>query len=487
MPDAGHDQAHGFVGGAAGIGHQQIFVRDDADAIMARSPIARAQPRHGQPQPRLDRAQRNAQLGGDLAVRLVGEKATARPPRPGRAASVAARRAGALRHRPRPCRLRRSGSASGRKSSGSSSGRRSRRMASMRRLRAMVKIQVPAEALAGSNSAALRHTSAGLPAPGPRPGRRARPAASDRPSPGGRNGRTGRQRRRGRGLAPPAATSASSSHRLGAGSWAGARPPPGDAGESGQQRSGPAWANITDFTAPASRIGSLDPAPQAYLTAVMAVRCDASALYPGWVMHRRLTPRHHRFNYRVFAMLLDLDELAGAGPEPAAVRLEPLRPVQLSATATMATGGRPARLAGRSAGQAGITADGRRRVLCYPRIFGYVFNPLSVWFCHDDSGALKAIVYEVHNTYDERHAYVLPVRRWRGGWCAMAAPRISMFRRFCRRDCRYHFRVRPPGDDVAVAIHEEEAGQPILNASFRRRAAGAERWRAAEHAAAPIP
>jgi hypothetical protein len=114
---------------------------------------------------------------------------------------------------------------------------------------------------------------------------------------------------------------------------------------------------------------------------------------------------------------------------------------------------------------AGITANGPRRVLCYPRIFGYVFNPLSVWFCHDEQERLKAIVYEIHNTYEERHCYVLPAgddtRLVRHG-----CPKNFYVSPFLSRDCRYLFRIRPPGDDIAVAIHEEEAGRPILNASF---------------------
>ena len=115
--------------------------------------------------------------------------------------------------------------------------------------------------------------------------------------------------------------------------------------------------------------------------------------------------------------------------------------------------------------QAGIAAKGRRRVLCYPRILGYVFNPLSVWFCDDETGALKAIIYEVHNTYDERHAYVLPVgedeKLVRHG-----CPKQFYVSPFLSRDCRYQFRIRPPGEDVAITIQEEEAGRPILNASF---------------------
>ncbi len=118
-------------------------------------------------------------------------------------------------------------------------------------------------------------------------------------------------------------------------------------------------------------------------------------------------------------------------------------------------------------------AKGARRVLCYPRILGYVFNPLSVWFCDDEQGLLKAIVYEVHNTYEERHAYVLPVgddqELVRHG-CAKA----FYVSPFLSPDCRYQFRIRPPGEDVAIAINEEEAGSPILNASFagKRRPLG---------------
>ena len=115
--------------------------------------------------------------------------------------------------------------------------------------------------------------------------------------------------------------------------------------------------------------------------------------------------------------------------------------------------------------RAGITADGARRVLCYPRILGFVFNPLSVWFCDDAQGNLKAIIYEVHNTYDERHAYVLPVgedqKLVRHG-CA----KDFYVSPFLSHNCRYNFRIRPPGTDVAVTILEEEAGAPILNASF---------------------
>ena len=132
-----------------------------------------------------------------------------------------------------------------------------------------------------------------------------------------------------------------------------------------------------------------------------------SSIYEGWVMHRRLTPRHHRFKYSVFALLLDLDELPALDQ---GLRLFKYNRCGLFSFQDRDHGPVGAEkphdlkhwLDGLLA-EAGITAKGARRVLCYPRIFGYVFNPLSVWFCHDEQGALKAIVYEVHNTYEERH------------------------------------------------------------------------------------
>ena len=181
-------------------------------------------------------------------------------------------------------------------------------------------------------------------------------------------------------------------------------------------------------------------------------------------MHRRITPRHHRFTYRVFAMLLELDELPALDRSLSLFKHN--RRGLFSFQDRDHGDGRPLHVwLDDLLAQAGITADGARRVLCYPRIMGYVFNPLSVWFCDDRDGVLKAIIYEVHNTYEERHAYVLPVGKDRR-LVRHGCPKAFYVSPFLTRDCRYHFRIRPPGDDVAIAIHEEEAGAPILNASF---------------------
>ena len=186
-----------------------------------------------------------------------------------------------------------------------------------------------------------------------------------------------------------------------------------------------------------------------------------SAIYQGWGMHRRLRPRVHAFRYRVFSLLLDLDE----GPRLGLRLFGWNRPGLFSFQGRDHGDGRDLRvwlddlLAGH-----GITADGKKSVLCYPRILGFVFNPLSVWFCHAKDGALKAVVYEVHNTYDERHAYVLPVQD--GALVKHGCEKAFYVSPFLSRDCRYAFRITPPGARVAIAIQEEEAGAPILHASF---------------------
>ena len=195
----------------------------------------------------------------------------------------------------------------------------------------------------------------------------------------------------------------------------------------------------------------------------------ASSIYEGWVMHRRLTPRHHRFKYSVFALLLDLDELAALDRGSRLFKHNRFGVFSFHDRDHGPVGDEKSHdlqhwLDGLLAG-AGITAKGPKRVLCYPRIFGYVFNPLSVWFCHDEQGVLKGIVYEVHNTYAERHCYVPPVG-YDTKLVRHGCPKNFYVSPFLSHDCRYQFRIRPPGEDIAVAIHEEEAGRPILNASF---------------------
>jgi len=185
-----------------------------------------------------------------------------------------------------------------------------------------------------------------------------------------------------------------------------------------------------------------------------------SAIYTGTVAHKRLRPKRHRLSYRVFSLLLDLDELPGLSLRWLGVN----RPGLLSFRESDHGDGGPLRawVAGQLA-QAGIVADGPVRMLCYPRMLGYVFNPLTVYFCHRSEGTLAAIIYEVHNTHGERHAYVLPAGK---GTVRHSCDKTFFVSPFMPMDCVYHFTISPPGEQVRVAIVESDREGVLLTAAF---------------------
>ncbi len=130
-----------------------------------------------------------------------------------------------------------------------------------------------------------------------------------------------------------------------------------------------------------------------------------SRLVIGWVMHRRLQPVHNQFVYPVFFMLLDLDELDRLGSGVFGVnRLRPL------AFHFRDYGdGRDPRLWVRDyLRTCGVfDCDGKIWLQTLPRVFGYLFSPVSFWYCQRGDGRVGAIIAEVNNTFGERHCYLL--------------------------------------------------------------------------------
>lgn len=192
-----------------------------------------------------------------------------------------------------------------------------------------------------------------------------------------------------------------------------------------------------------------------------------SALYIGSVIHRRMRPRAHHLRYRVFWTLLDLDEL------PAIDRKLWFFSHNRGNLASFRDrdhgdgSSTPLRrqIAGRLAA-AGIDADGPVRLLCMPRILGYGFNPLSVYFCHRKDGGLAAVLYEVHNTFRERHTYLIPVAAGVGEVVAQECAKTFYVSPFLDMDMAYAFRVLPPGEQVRVAISGRDGQGPLIFAAL---------------------
>ncbi|MCG8544509.1 MAG: DUF1365 domain-containing protein [Alphaproteobacteria bacterium] len=193
-----------------------------------------------------------------------------------------------------------------------------------------------------------------------------------------------------------------------------------------------------------------------------------SGIYRGSVVHQRLRPKRHRLRYRVFSLLLDLDELPALGRRFrlfAHNRWAPLAFHDRDHGPTTGDALRPwveARLS-----EAGLRPDGGPiRLLCYPRIFGYAFNPLSVYFCYRRDGAPAAILYEVCNTFRERHTYIVPVERDDPKVVRQRCEKAHYVSPFIAMDTAYHFRILPPSDRVSIAIRQEDAEGLLLTASF---------------------
>ena len=192
-----------------------------------------------------------------------------------------------------------------------------------------------------------------------------------------------------------------------------------------------------------------------------------SAIYSGRVHHARLTPKKHRLSHRVFMLLLDLDELETLDRTLGGFGVN-RRARAAFYTHDHADGDSVdlrAHIEGKLAREGIALNGGRIALLCMPRLLGYVFNPLSVYFCWDEAGMLKAIVYEVKNTFGERFDYVLPARE-DNGVVRQSCEKDFFVSPFLPMNMRYEFTVTPPGEKIAVAMRVLRGDNTVLTASF---------------------
>ncbi|MFL5898961.1 MAG: DUF1365 domain-containing protein [Solirubrobacterales bacterium] len=209
-----------------------------------------------------------------------------------------------------------------------------------------------------------------------------------------------------------------------------------------------------------------------------AVRTRASAVYEGWVRHRRFEPVEHEFRYPLFLMYLDLDEL------PQVLDPYPLFSARARALARfrredfMGDPTRPLDECAREAVEeaAGIYPSGPVRLLAGLRYFGHSFNPVSLYYCFDSAAErVEAVVADVRNIpWGERHPYVLARGDRRGSVLSDELAKSFHVSPLMGMDQTYAFRASEPGERLAVHIesrpreadhapesgHAREPGQP---------------------------
>ena len=192
-----------------------------------------------------------------------------------------------------------------------------------------------------------------------------------------------------------------------------------------------------------------------------------SAIYSGLVTHARTRPRRHDLAYRVYTMLIDLDEL----PELATR----FRWFSVDRFNLLSFNGRDhgdgscaplkAQIEARLA-DAGLAAGGAIRMLCYPRVLGAAFNPLTTYFCHRPDGGLAAVLYEVNNTFGQRHSYLIEVTDPEARPIRQQCDKAFYVSPFMAMDMRYDFALRPPEDSVSVTVRGSDADGTLITANF---------------------
>ncbi len=194
-----------------------------------------------------------------------------------------------------------------------------------------------------------------------------------------------------------------------------------------------------------------------------------SAIYRGKVVHTRFQPREHHLQYKVFSLLLDIDELPELDRK---FRLFGHNRFALFSFRDDDHGGLGAEVSlkqwvlGKIA-SAGIETQGMRiSILCYPRIFGFVFNPLTVYFCYRADDELTAILYEVCNTFHERHTYIIPVTSHNDAEVRQRSPKLLYVSPFMPMECDYHFHILPPDGQVKIRVNETSNEGRLLYAAF---------------------
>lgn len=201
----------------------------------------------------------------------------------------------------------------------------------------------------------------------------------------------------------------------------------------------------------------------------------SSCLYRGEVMHARLLPFRHRFVYRVFSMLVDLDELDTLSEK---LRFFSRNRFNLFSYFDRDHGprdGTPIRQwvhdQLRAAGYKSL--QGRIITHCFPRFLGHVFNPLTVYFCYREDGSLQAVLYEVKNTFGEQHCYLIPVEDdlEEGAAIRQSCDKGFYVSPFMEMESRYRFRLKQPDEKLSILIRQETpAGETLVATHTARRA-----------------
>ena len=191
-----------------------------------------------------------------------------------------------------------------------------------------------------------------------------------------------------------------------------------------------------------------------------------SFIYNGTVIHKRFKPKTHFFKYDVFSLLIDLAELKILDKK---IKFFSYNRFNLISFFEKDHGDRDGSSledwVKRNLDQNNIVYKNIKiKLLCYPRILGYVFNPLSVFYIYDEEENLISILYEVKNTFGEQHTYIFKVKN-NDNLLQHNCSKKFHVSPFIEMNCNYFFRLLKPSEKISVIIDQYQDNEKILYAS----------------------
>tara|TARA_Y100000992_G_C21260419_1_gene490980 strand:+ start:515 stop:1282 length:768 start_codon:yes stop_codon:yes gene_type:complete len=190
-----------------------------------------------------------------------------------------------------------------------------------------------------------------------------------------------------------------------------------------------------------------------------------SKIYTGKVIHKRFKPKEHYFKYNVFSLLIDLNELEEINKYIKFFSYNKFNIISFYDKDHGDRDGSSIKLwVKKNLRNIGIiTEDISIKLLCYPRIFGYVFNPLSTYFIYNKHSELISIFYEVKNTFGEQHTYIFKAHDEKT--VQNKCKKKFYVSPFIEMDCEYHFKTLNPREQLSVVINQNDKDGKLLFAS----------------------
>jgi len=191
-----------------------------------------------------------------------------------------------------------------------------------------------------------------------------------------------------------------------------------------------------------------------------------SSIYIGNVIHKRFKPKVHFFKYRVFSILLDISEIVLLDKT---LKIFSHNKFNIVSFYDADHGPRDGTSLKKWVIQNLIdnqinTEDIKIKLLCYPRIFGYVFNPLSVFFIYNKNSELISILYEVKNTFGEQHTYIFKIKENRNLIKHTCQKKFHVSP-FIEMNCTYCFKILKPNNKISIIIDQHDEEGKLLYAS----------------------